>query len=298
MAGLMLAGCPPPAYRPANLRLAFLGDVMLGRGIAQDHQAGGWEAALAILAPELRAADFSMANLESPITTRALTRPAYDLRAPAVGLAALSFAGVNVLTLANNHSMDAGPAGVLDTRQALAKGGFGVVGPAAEVCYFNINGYTLAVLALDDVSAPIDLPSAQATIAREARRSDLVIVSIHWGMEYNPGPTPRQRYLAAQLVQAGAGLIVGQHPHVLQSAAWLPRPGRSDQTLVVYSLGNALFDQPAPPDAERSALLRVDWGIQGIQSVNFIPFQIDAIKGQVEFASPANAALIRQRLAH
>lgn len=283
--------------RPTGLNLAFLGDVMLGRGVALAHQEGGWESALALLTPELRSVDFSLANLESPITARPLVRPAYDIRAPAASSLALSAAGLRVLTLANNHSLDSGLAGVQDTRQALAARYLQSVGPEAQVRRFNVNGYTLAILALDDISNPIDGASTVIQIQNAARQADLVIVSVHWGMEYSPGPTPRQRELASQWVNAGAGLIVGQHPHVLQPVEWLPRPGRSDLAFVAYSLGNALFDQPSPPDADRGALLLVNWSIQGIQSVRYIPFQIDPFKGQVEPASAKNAILIQQRLA-
>lgn len=297
LAVLALVVEPRPQLRPPSLRLAFLGDVMLGRGVAQAHQEGGWDSALAWLAPDLRAADFSMANLESPITARPLVKPAYDIRAPASSTLALSAAGLWVLTLANNHSLDSGPAGAQDTRQALAASRLAAVGPEPVVGWFNVNGYTLAVLALDDISSPVDSASAAGLIESAARRANLVIVSVHWGMEYDPGPTPRQLALAREWVNAGAGLIIGQHPHVLQRVDWLPRPGRSDQALVAYSLGNALFDQPAPPDSNRGALLLVDWGVQGIQSVHALPFHIDPFKGHVGPASPEEAALIQQRLA-
>ena len=293
---LGLAGEPRLPARPPVLRLAFLGDVMLGRGVAQAHAGGDWASALAYLAPELQQADFSLANLESPLTRRPLVRPAYDLRGPSGAAFALSAAGLRAVGLANNHSLDCGPGGVEDTRQALATAGVRAIGPTLQAESFDLSGYRLAVIALDDVSAPVDPSAAGAAVRQAAMQADLVIVLAHWGMEYQAGPTPAQQALAKALASAGAGVIIGAHPHVLQPLAWLPRPGRADRALVAYSLGNALFDQPAPPDAALGAMLRVDWSSSGIRAVQVAPFHVNALAGQVEAPSPEEAQTIQQRL--
>ena len=293
---LALAGEPRLPARPPFLRLAFLGDVMLGRGVAQAHAAGGWDNALAYLAPQLRQADFSLATLASPLTGRPLVRPAYDLRGPSGAAFALSAAGLRAVGLANNHSLDSGPGGVEDTRQALATAGIRSIGPAMQAVSFDLSGYRLAVIALDDVSAPVDPAAASAAVRQAALQSDLVIALVHWGMEYQAGPTPSQQALASALARAGAGLIIGAHPHVLQPIVWLPRPGRSGRALVAYSLGNALFDQPTPPDAARGAMLLVEWSPSGIRAVQAVPFHVDALAGQVEAPSPEEAQQIQQRL--
>jgi poly-gamma-glutamate capsule biosynthesis protein CapA/YwtB (metallophosphatase superfamily) len=98
------------------------------------------------------------------------------------------------------------------------------------------------LLAFDDSVIALDVAGAARAVTAAARRSDVVIVSIHWGGEYQAAPGPRQRAVARALADAGAGLIVGHGPHVPQRIEWV------GETLVAYSLGNFLFDQPYPAD--------------------------------------------------
>jgi poly-gamma-glutamate synthesis protein (capsule biosynthesis protein) len=138
-----------------------------------------------------------------------------------------------------------------------------------------VNGLELAFLAFDDISSPLDVDSATQAIRSACESGALVIVSVHWGMEYQAGATDRQQSLAQAFADAGASLIWGHHPHVLQRAAWLETA--EGRTLVLYSLGNALFDQGALSGTTQSALLLVQLDSSGVKGFRFIPFLIDPV---------------------
>jgi poly-gamma-glutamate synthesis protein (capsule biosynthesis protein) len=293
--------------RPAEhiVTLALLGDIMLGRGIAAAHQEGDWETALAALAPTLQDADLSLANLESPLGgdiqsayTSAQDASGYNLCAPPESISALTAAGLDLLSLANNHNLDCGIAGLQRTSDTLASAGLIPILPGSQAVYRTVNGLKLAFFAFDDVAAPLDKNAATAAI-REAHASGaLVIVSMHWGVEYQSGVSRRQHALAAEMADAGAVLIWGHHPHVLQPLEWMQRRGHDSPSLVAYSLGNALFDQFSPPDARRSALLLVTLDAQGVLSLSLLPIQIDPLTGCSLLADAETAQAVFHRLGY
>jgi poly-gamma-glutamate synthesis protein (capsule biosynthesis protein) len=123
----------------------------------------------------------------------------------------------------------------------------------------------------------------------------VVVVYVHWGMEYQSGATDRQKALARQFADAGAVLVVGSHPHVLQPAGWIPTA--QGKTLVLFSLGNALFDQAGLPDTRQSAMVLVTLDSQGVSSVQVTPFEIDPAGSRILPPDPQVAAQIRLILA-
>ncbi len=262
-----------PAGRSAQL--IFAGDLMLGRGVAQAHADGDWDQALASITPVLTIADLAFANLESPLTHAPLVAASYDLRASPDVNTILSKAGFDLVSLANNHTFDAGPQGLGDTLQALQSAGILPIGPQETPQLTRVNGLTLAWYAFDDIRQPLDPQKIERLLATDRDRADLQIVSIHWGSEGKTTPNGRQRQLAQALANGGADLIVGHHPHVLQPVEWIWGNGRGRPTLVAFSLGNALFDQGAPPAARYGALLLVSVTPLGMKGVCALPFQID-----------------------
>jgi poly-gamma-glutamate capsule biosynthesis protein CapA/YwtB (metallophosphatase superfamily) len=286
---IFLFACQP-ARR--SVSVALLGDLMVGRGV---HPSA---ASLTYLAPQLKAADLSLANLESPLApgdgAPIPSENGYNLCTPASHAAFLPAWGLDILSLANNHRFDCGPSGVASSQQALTALGLTplVSGPAPV--YRTINGLKLAWLAFDDILTPVD-PGAAVRAIQSARSSGaMVVVLMHWGMEYQSGATARQKTLANQFAAAGAALIVGTHPHVLQPAAWIPTD--RGKTLVLYSLGNALFDQAGLPDTRQSALVLVSLTAAGVQSTQVVPFEIDPAGSRVHAADSQTAAHIRLSL--
>jgi poly-gamma-glutamate synthesis protein (capsule biosynthesis protein) len=265
---------------------------MLGRGVTPG------EDSLAYLTPYLQAADLALANLESPLAIdsrqnlQLSTFQPYNLCAPPERVRFLAEAGLDLLSLANNHSLDCGEEGLAATRYTLHAAGLTALGSAGEPVYRTINGLRLAFLAFEDVSAPLDGEAAAQLIRGAHDTGALVIVSIHWGMEYQGGPSERQCQLAQQFVDAGAVLIWGHHPHVLQPAEWF----NDGKTLILYSLGNALFDQGGLADTRQSALVLVELNENGVVNAHAIPFIIDIPHSRVQAADDLAAQSISERL--
>jgi len=271
---------------------------MLDRGVTTG------EDSLAYLAPYLQSADLALANLESPLTTIPSQTSGYTLCAPPDRVRFLAEAGLDLLSLANNHSLDCGPDGLDETEATLHAVGLTPLGSANDPVYRTLNGLRLAFLAFEDVSAQLDGEVAAQLIRGAHDTGALVIVSIHWGVEYQGGPSEHQRQLAQQFVDAGAILIWGHHPHVLQPAEWKQLPAGSSPSsppqgkptgssaLVLYSLGNALFDQGGLADTRHSALVLVKLGKNGVQSAHAIPFEIDIQHSSVQEADDQAAQTI------
>jgi poly-gamma-glutamate capsule biosynthesis protein CapA/YwtB (metallophosphatase superfamily) len=259
-----------------------VGDVMLGRGVARSLQ-GDWEAAFAEVAPVLGRAELVFGNLESPLTTAPQVSEGHDLRAPPGAVGALTAAGFDWVSVANNHALDAGEAGLAETERVLAGEGLAGLGAGEHRC-----SPPVCVLALDDSAAPLDAETVAAGIAALAGDADLVVVSIHWGGEVQAAPSPRQLALARAFVDAGADLVVGHGPHVLQ------RVDQVDDAPVAFSLGNFLFDQPYPADCRQGAILLVTACGGRVCGVEAFPTVVE--RGRVRPAGGQVAAAIRDRL--
>jgi len=276
------------------LLVAFGGDVMLGRGVAQAIDEN-WEAVFADIAQWLEGADVAFANLESPLTNASQVRRGHDLRADPQAVAALAEAGFDVVSVANNHAWDAGGQGLWETAQTLCRAGIVPAGEPREAVV--INGVTecrgktvegLRLLAFDDSTASLDVEAAADSVAYAAEGAGPVVVSIHWGGEYQADPSSRQEMVAAALSAAGATIIIGHGPHVLQPIEWV------GDTLVAYSLGNLLFDQPYPVDCRWGAILNVELRGKRVTYAEVIPTVVD--KGRVWLADGHTRHFVTNRL--
>jgi poly-gamma-glutamate capsule biosynthesis protein CapA/YwtB (metallophosphatase superfamily) len=293
MLAAFLAACQP---KVPTVTLALLGDLMLGRSVDPA------PSSLAYLAPDLPAADLALANLESPLAPvlPASDPTTYNLCTLSARADLLPAWGIDLVSLANNHSLDCGPDGPAETRSALDEAGITAIGPGMEPVSREVNGLGLAFLAFDDISSPLDENAAVQAIRSAHATGALVIVSIHWGAEYQGGASDRQKSLAQEFAEAGAALVWGHHPHVLQPAMWIHPPAGSepagDSTLVLYSLGNALFDQGGLDDTRQSALVVVTLDAHGVTGVRSVPFEIDVINSRVIQPDAAAAEKILDRL--
>ena len=262
-----------------KVTLALLGDISLARGVQPNMDA------FSTLAAQLSSADLALANLESPLDPQWTSKEqysstlSYNLCAPAERAELLKAWGLDLLSLANNHAFDCRPDGLTQTVAALESqnligiGSSRINGAMSSPYYQKVNGLSLAFLAFDDVTQPIDIEAAAAEVQSAKNKGALVIVSVHWGAEYQSGPSPRQKEIAQALAQAGAVLIWGHHPHILQPSESLQSDNGS--TLIFYSLGNALFDSYGLADTSRSAIILVMLDAQGIEDVEAVPFVID-----------------------
>lgn len=286
---LLCEGLSACASRPQTASLALLGDIVLGRGVLPT------PGSLSYLEPDLSAADLALANLESPLAP--LPPPSnltYNLCAPSARASLLAGWSLDMLSLANNHQGDCGADGPSMTRSALGAAGITPLGPGFEPVYRDVHGLHLAFLAFDDISTSLNVSAATQAVRSARRTGSVVIIAIHWGEEYQGGASERQVTLAQELAAAGATLIWGTHPHVLQPAAWI-QTGQS-RTLILYSLGNALFDQEGLADTRRSALVSLTVSTQGVQSVHIVPFVIDPANSRVVEPDALSAEKIRARI--
>jgi poly-gamma-glutamate synthesis protein (capsule biosynthesis protein) len=242
-----------------SVTLAFGGDIHFESPI-RERLAASPASVLAPIAPVLKRADIAVVNLETAVTDRGTPAPkAYTFRAPASAFSALTAGGVDVASVANNHGMDFGTVGLIDTLKAGKGAGLPVIGAgwndtqAYRPFRRTVNGQRIAVIGatqvLDDhlISAwtagpgKMGLASAKdedrlVRAVRDARKtSDTVVVFLHWGLELSSCPTGVQTALAQKLSAAGADVIVGSHAHVLVGA------GRLGKALVGYGLGNFVF---------------------------------------------------------
>jgi poly-gamma-glutamate synthesis protein (capsule biosynthesis protein) len=269
--------------------LALLGDLMLSRGVLPG------PGSLSYLGSEISSADLAMANLESPLAPNPPeVESAYNLCASSGHASLLGTWGFDLLSLANNHALDCSQDGLAVTISALDAAGIQSIAPGTEAVYREVNGLQLAFLAFDDVSSPLDVPAAETAIRSARDDGAQVIVSVHWGLEYQGSPSDRQESLAGAFSRAGAALIWGHHPHVLQRVAWIENDGQ--KTLVLYSLGNALFDQGGLADTRRSALLMVTIGPSGVESVHAVPFTIDVLHSRLEAPDASTVQKIQDSL--
>jgi gamma-polyglutamate biosynthesis protein CapA len=270
------------APEPQIFRITFLGDVMLGRGIeSAASRVKNWQP-FEKLEPLTRWSDVLAANLESPLTIAPVVTKGYALCAKPTRVETLKFASFDLVTLANNHILDCGESGLDQTRLTLAAYHIQAAGPKMDPVFFTFHGRTIAVIALDDISQAVDVPVVLPMIESVARQADPVIISIHWGSEYQPAPSPRQRALAAMLAAAGADVIIGHHPHVIQQMEFLPRGKNLPPAMVFYSLGNALFDQHGLQDTRIGAAVSLTYGPGGAILYSVDTFEIDPIRGVIQ----------------
>ena len=282
LALVLLTGCQADARPASTVTLALLGDVMLGRDIHPTAQT------FATLEPFLKSADLALANLESPLTNApAQTKSSYVLCAPPENVKYLVNAGFDLLSLANNHRLDGGETGLEETQSTLTKAGLGFIAADSDPVYRELNGIRLAFLAFDATSG-FHIETATQAVRSAKETGAVVIVSIHWGAEYQSGASSSQKQIATELSKAGAALIWGHHPHVLQPAEWI----NDHKTLVLYSLGNALFDQHGLESTRQSALAQVTLDVSGVEKINAIPFLIDVPNSRIVEPDPVSTETI------
>lgn len=290
------APTPTPSIESGQVTLALLGDINLGRGVNPSKDT------FAYLKPVLDSVDLAMANLESPLTTKpVVTKSPYALCTKPERAEFLREAGFDMLSFANNHDLDCGLSGRKETLFTLKQYGLDAIPPSLVPAYREVNGVKLAFLAVNATWA-FDREYLLTAISSAHKQGAVVVVSVHWGDEYS-SQNKFQKTLAKQMAEAGASLIWGHHPHVLQPVDWIDIPCNSRDTskicrhtLVLYSLGNALFDQYGLPDTRRSALIMAHLDKDGVQEFHAIPFVIDEPRSRLVAADDATAKIILERL--
>jgi poly-gamma-glutamate capsule biosynthesis protein CapA/YwtB (metallophosphatase superfamily) len=290
---------PTPApTQSGEVRLAAVGDVMLGRTVGQQILEKGPSIVFSQVQSTLDAADLRFANLECALTDLGVPEDkSYTLKAPPAAAAALQSGRFDLVSLANNHAMDYGFEGLQETQRILDQVGVASVGAGVNFdqahapLILSRNGLRMAFLAYADVPEERDGFDAHQWIATEStpgiawadpnqialdvtaarQKADVVIVMLHAGIEiaeYMSIITTDQRLQAYAAIDAGAALVIGSHPHQLESIE-LYHGG-----LIAYSLGNFVFDDYRGI-ANASIILQVRLTKAGFQDYDYVPVLID-----------------------
>ncbi len=263
---------PSPASVPERpVTLAFTGDVMFGRTV-NSHMlatAPNDPYPFTYTADFLRGFDLTIGNLECVISRQGAPVPkSYTFRGDPRAYERLLTAGFDLVSVANNHSGDYGKAAFLDELLALPTHGITPVGGgqnkqrAHMPIYKTVRGTTIAFLAYDEID-PYSFAATNTTpghawlneadlrhdIAHARLSANFVITFVHWGIEYFTSFTHHQRSLAQVAIDSGADLVVGAHPHVIEPYEFY------QGKLIVYSLGNFVFDYMYAEAARRGNIL-------------------------------------------
>lgn len=300
-----------PQADDATLRLVAVGDIMLSRNVAAQIRKFGWDYPFAGERELLKSGDIVFGNLEAPIIAGPIVKTGdMVFHADPGAENALRDAGFTVLSLANNHLPNYGAAGIRETLTRLKKAGIAASGAgkdlaeAAAPALVAANGRVVAFLSYNDndvvpasYGARDDHPGTNlmdrqrlpADLAAIRDKADIVIVSMHSGTEYVPGPNKRQTAFAHAAIEAGADMVIGHHPHVVQSAEiYRGKP-------IFYSLGNFAFDQLWSEETKRGIILVADFDRRGLRRIGLVPLCMKDY-GRPETCDETTAAAIIARL--
>ncbi len=243
--------------RTSNVTVQFFGDIMLDRNVATLIDQNGIGHILDDLAGEegrfFRGVDIFSANLEGPVTRNGEHYPpvaSIDFAFDPKNVEALKKYGFNYFTIANNHAADQGAQGVKENREILTELNYqfsGCVDAAVGDCsstIIEVAGKKIGMVGLSQVYHELDQEKVIKIINNLKKQTDAVVVNIHWGVEYEHQFGKVQQNLAHAMVDAGAGLIIGHHPHVVQGMEVY------NNVPIFYSLGNSIFDQYFSADTQ------------------------------------------------
>jgi len=270
----------PYPHEIGQVSFAVAGDVIPHEAVRAAASAAGdgeqgWAALFSDVADVFHGADFGFVNLETPVAPAHShgSRP-FMFDAPVALPEALKASGIKIVSFANNHAMDQGWTGFAETREHLRETGLifsGTADNAADTwqpVFTEANGIKVGWLGMtrwlngnrnpEDASQPrvnffpypgeaggapgADEMTVLAAVKKARAQCDLLIISIHWGIEYAPAPRPEDVDIAHKMLEAGASVVVGHHPHVLQPVeTYKTADGRN--TVIFYSLGNFLSNQ-------------------------------------------------------
>ena len=265
-----------PGLTKDSFTLLFAGDVLLSDHVLNAYdQAGGIHGVLdTAYQDRIAHTDFFLVNQEFPFSSRGNAAPdkQYTFRLPPERISIFQEMGIDGVTLANNHALDFGTDALLDSCNFLDQAGIFHTGAGADLesarqpITIQGKGGKIAVIGATRVIpvsswaagkqhpgmlAAYDMTVLLEEIQARKQDHDFVIVYIHWGIERDESPQEYQRTMARQMIDAGADLIVGSHPHVLQGIEYYKGKG------IVYSLGNFVFGSSIP----RTTLLEVTWNL-------------------------------------
>jgi len=274
------------------LNFHFAGDMIFSGKVEGKLKQEGYDYPFKYVADLFQKDDLTIANLETPVTTAGVgaTNKQYVFKSSPKALDALKKAGMDAVGLANNHILDQGVPGLLDTLKHLeeSKLQYAGAGKNADEAYapeyFTRQGVKIALVAVSrvvpdtdwfalkgrpGVASAYDPTAALQSIATARNNADIVIVMAHWGAERALIPNVNQTQLAHKFVDAGADLVIGSHPHVLQGLE------QYKGKWIAYSTGNFIFTKSATPSTWKTAVFATTCTPKGDCKIKLIPFHAE-----------------------
>lgn len=271
---------PSPTLDTRPVSIAITGDIMMARSVGVQIRASDGLYPFAGVADALKSHDLRIGNLECVVSTLGSPQPKqYTFEAPLRSFERLQAAGFQIVSVANNHSGDFGKAAFSDMLAHLPTYGITSVGGGANrseahrlvthrvrstmvgiLAYCEIEPYNFAATDTTPGHAWLEADTMKQDIAAARPQVDFLIVFTHWGVEYMLQENAHQQYMARLAVDAGADLVVGAHPHVIEPyEMYHGKP-------IIYSLGNFVFDE-MPGDSSLGNVLSLN--VQGSRLLNW-----------------------------
>ena len=271
-----------------TITINAVGDIFLGAGVEKLITIKDPDYIFALTTTLLKEGDIVIGNLESPVSNfkRDNSSAEYILPKPN-SLDGLKNAGFNVVSLANNHTMDLGTSGLQDTIIALEKRSIGYAGAGLDensakqplkiiekpnVSLLAYYGKTMGTLDNKGCTNGAQVAQILADIQKARNQNDIVVVAIHWGRYCRKLPQKHQVDFAHQMIDSGAKIVIGSGPHTLQPVE-LYNGG-----VIAYSLGNFVFDytifNPPKPETRLSMILKVTLAENSVKNVTVQPIYI------------------------
>lgn len=297
-----------------TVNVKAVGDVMLARKVGRYMDAQGIDYPIQYVKDWLADADITMGNLESPLSTQGTPLPGKGIwfRGNPANVQALSDSGFDVLTVANNHAVDYDSPALLETIEVLESSGIAAIGGGENIqrarkpAIIETNGLKIAYLAYSEMAdiywdtsykrtlkatdsvagiSPLYKENVLEDIAAVRDEVDVVILTLHWGIEYQHLPESYQSQMAKDFIDAGADVIIGHHPHCIQGVETY------HGGLIFYSLGNFIFDQDWSLQTRQGLALELELTPLGWQQAVLSPVLITEGQPQLVEGEEGDAIL-------
>ena len=282
-----------------EFKILAVGDIMLGRFVETLSNRHGSDYAFSLLDGLFAGHEVVIGNLEGPIVSNHSQTPDFTTSFSFKSSVAndLKSAGFSHLTVANNHTFDRGEGAFAETQKFLGEAGLKYFGHPRKaladlVLKEEVNSVNVIWIGLNEAVSKFfdEFESVKLISELQAEYPDhLIVLNIHWGYEYKLVSNQFQKEFAQKAVAAGADLILGHHPHVVQEVDLI------DGKLVFYSLGNFIFDQYFSKDTQVGLAVSLNVSESGIQSAKLIGLEID--KSRPKIMEPTENELFLKELA-
>ncbi|MDD5014326.1 MAG: AmmeMemoRadiSam system protein B [Atribacterota bacterium] len=291
----IFSGLTTEAFSTGTKTVLLVGDIMLDRGVEDLMKQNSVYYPFQKISHFLRGIDIVFGNLEGPIVNNPPEFPANSLKFAfnPESIKGAHWSHFNLFSLANNHTPDMGKEGLEETKKWLRKYGIAFVGSPLSISSDNLNSSfirdNITFLAFNQIfpfmNKEEEMMKAIKTV-KSLNPDNFLIVSMHWGEEYKLINSPAQQRLAHKIIEAGADLMIGHHPHVVQNIE------KYQGKLIFYSLGNFIFDQYFSPDTQQGLAVGLEIYPDRL-ACRLFPFQINSSQPVLMEQNKASEFLIQ-----